>query len=460
MYFTSINRNGKEYIHYGEKSLNFFLKNIFFLSGDNDIYLIYNNEILIHLIENYKMLNIEIDTNEKNFQTLFLTITLNSKRVHIKHISMYIKIDIQYIYTKIYNAVYVNYMTLDKEDINGVFNYYSNNKNIFKSFLYCINNVFNEINFFWKHYNSLTKIAILLFKKKYNKYNLSFYIDECLYMKLKNFYFGGRCEIFNLKNKVYSDILCIDFKNMYTNILTEYYPHGTWRINNDVDKIKNSGFYYVVTTSNIKNPILPLKDIYGKTNYQNGTIEGLYWYEELLLFIEYGGIIDKIVYSIEFENYDMIFNEFANHCISERSDNDIIRKIIFKSLSNNFIGWFGGEDISKYRNIIYPIIVASRGRIKWYKLYQKLILEGNTLLYSDTDSFFISKIKNFTFDDLDKKLFNLNSYDFMFILNKKRYVLKTGNDTICIGINKKVNFDNICDMFSYSLKQPFISAQQ
>jgi hypothetical protein len=347
--------NKKTYIYQGVDCTKALFKSIFLLSKNNDVYFIYNNEILSHIQASQTTLGISIKKSIiADSNILYLEIEHNYKTIHIKHIKLFIKIGIQQIY-KLYNKDYKPYLLETQPDFikRGQFD-----MDIFLKFLNNINHPLGEISCDWVHYNSLTRLSIALFKK-YNMFNIKLHIEQNIYNILKNYYFGGRCEIFH---KIHvSDVYCIDFISMHTTILLEKYPYGEPTIRTGIDTITEVGFYYIHATSNIEPPILPTRD--GVTKYTNGAIEGLYWYEEIKLFVEYGGVITSIDYMISYANYDYIFRDYANHCLTNRKVDDYY-KIVYKVIPNNFIGWFGARNLDECRNIAYPIIVSSRARVK------------------------------------------------------------------------------------------------
>jgi hypothetical protein len=60
-------------------------------------------------------------------------------------------------------------------------------------------------------------------------------------------------------------------------------------------------------------PVLPFRSEEGKLLFPNGVWRGVYWYEELMLFLEEGGKINKIHKIIKFEKKGKPFMEFVEY---------------------------------------------------------------------------------------------------------------------------------------------------
>lgn len=221
---------------------------------------------------------------------------------------------------------------------------------------------------------------------------------------------------------------------MYTNRLMEKYPLGKYKKEINVKKITDNGFFYVSVYSNMVIPILPYRDTCtGKLLFPNGFFSGLYWGEELKLFEENGGKINKIHYSIEFIDKDYIFKDFAETCDQNRKKTKY-DKILWKLIPNSFIGRLGlkyddeesiivKDDVYDPRNydiicdkkinnnwilrvrkknekpvqkgnVMYPSIITSKARILWWKSSMEVIKNKGRILYCDTDSIFAAFKKN------------------------------------------------------------------
>lgn len=279
---------------------------------------------------------------------------------------------------------------------------------------------------------SISGIAYNIYKNYFNTFNVSLNLDIELDKEIRKAYYGGRCEVFgNPYDGEY--IYHFDFTGMYSNRLKEYFPIGN-PIKILKPKWKNEpGFYYIRVESNINLPILPYRCAEtGKLLFPNGIFEGVYWYEEIDLFINEGGVILEIYWGLIYKEMETIFIDFAEHCIKSRN-NSLIDKVVWKMIPNSFIGRLGlkndnektliidDEDYDPRKldvindkkinnkwivrikddtikksisNVTYAAIVTSKSRVIWWKHADKIIKDGGRILYCDTDSLFIAFKEN------------------------------------------------------------------
>ncbi len=279
---------------------------------------------------------------------------------------------------------------------------------------------------------SISGLALKIFYNNFNTYNIPHSIDIKISNLIRPAYYGGRCEVFG--NPTLTDqIFHFDFSGMYSNRLKELFPYGEPFNNNNPTDCHRPGFYYITISSDLQIPILPYR--HPKTNkllFPNGSFSGLYWYEEINLFIKNNGKIKKIHWSIEFKQQAFLFKEFAETCISLRKKTTT-GEILWKLIPNSFIGRLGLKEtneetviihdsfyepfnmnviidkkinnqwivrIKKERkkpiknNVIYPAIITAKARILWWESAQIVINNGGRLLYCDTDSIFVAFNKN------------------------------------------------------------------
>lgn len=287
---------------------------------------------------------------------------------------------------------------------------------------------------------SLPAIAVKLFKKKFNKNKIKIKTCTTLTNIIKEAHFGGRCEV--LGNPIEGEIIHhYDFKNMFGNIMREEFNTSELRFEGNC-KFDEEGFYYIEGFSNIKDlPVLPMRNEEPEgVIYANGFLEGLYWHEEIKLFLEEGGEIEKIHFAIKFRGKKKknIFKKFAEYCMEKRDEGDIEKKIWKKILVSLYgrLGmgvqkkktivvnineydeirkkkiniekeqWYGEValiEIIKDKEetetelkskVIYASIIASKARIKLYKTIKKVMEDGGRVYYYDTDSVFAGFKKN------------------------------------------------------------------
>ena len=260
---------------------------------------------------------------------------------------------------------------------------------------------------------SISGLALNIFKKNFNYFDIPIQLDEDVDNLIRPSYYGGRCEVFGNLKKTES-CYHFDFSGMYTNRLKELYPLGDFKIIKKIDKIECNGFYYVKVRSNLKLPILPYRHpVSKKLLFPNGVFSGLYWCEELLLFIENGGDILEIFYCIKFEKFEYVFKSFGLECENKRQSTRY-DKVLWKLIPNSFIGRLGIKydneetiiildtdyDPRDYNvisdrkinnnwivrvhnklelrkkvnvgNVIYPSIITSKARILWWNPLKRL----------------------------------------------------------------------------------------
>lgn len=365
-----------------------------------------------------------------------------------------------------------NIFDFKKESIH----YCMNDVLILKKIIEDVYEIFKEINknfiFFLKNSNSSPSLSYKLYFKFFNNYNIEKKISIELYEYIKLSYHGGRCEIFGNSDK--DEITkYYDFSGMYGQCMMDFFPYGDYEIELNVKNIKKIGFYYIKAESNENYPVLPIKKD-GKLFFPNGSINGLFWHEEIELFLENGGILKEIKYGIIFKNKDKIFEIFVKN-FNKIRDKGGYYKLLGKLLINSLYGGFGMSEVSSFtyltfsesefseimektdiksyykinfcfiieiiknhksnllfnkenkkwnnnfhdRNIMYASIIASKARIKLFRKITEVLEDGGKLLYCDTDSVFASYKKN-----NKSKLDWLETYEKSCFILPKFYILK------------------------------------
>jgi len=278
---------------------------------------------------------------------------------------------------------------------------------------------------------SISSLSLEVFKESFNTLGLETRLDKKYDKIIREAYFGGRCEIFgNVKEG--EKIFHFDFTGMYSEIMKEDFCFGKIKIVKEIqDKWEiQEGFYDVdVLSIDMNIPVLPFRNEEGKLLFPNGNWRGTYWYEELKLFLDEGGIIVKIHKIIKFEKVGKPFVEFVGYFkeLRKKSEfNNVFWKLFINSMygrmgmeENNIkteiVGQTGYKRIESKKEIIKEIIInkmtvvtyvnenkndhvdsnvciaaaiTSKARIKLYKAYKEVLKNGGRLLYSDTDSIF------------------------------------------------------------------------
>ena len=250
-------------------------------------------------------------------------------------------------------------------------------------------------------------------------------------------------------------------------------------------------------------PILPFKcPKTKKLLFPNGIFRTEVWSEELQLFLDNGGKILKVLKILKFEisSRKKVFAEFAETCLKKRQAASTgINKLIWKLIPNSLIGRLGlkndqtcsfyefeedydpniygtkllsdtktltdksiilitvkrEENLIKYGNVVYPAIITSKARIKWWTTSQIILKNGGKILYCDTDSIFAAFKTNQDNKSYGDVLWDTNKKDTKIknacFANPKAYALKlfTGEEIIKIkGINKnELTFEKFEKLF-------------
>lgn len=291
-----------------------------------------------------------------------------------------------------------------------------------------------NININKKKILSISSLSLNIFFNNFNNKNINLKYSENLDNLVRKSYYGGRCEVFG---NAYDDekVFHYDFPGMYSQCMKERFPIGEYYINYNVKDINKTGFYYIKYKSNMSIPILPH---HNKNNFKllftNGFNEGLYWFEEILLFIENGGEILDITYAIIYDNYDYCFTDFINEfdklrqiggeykTFSKMVVNSLYGRLAMKKKNEktelinidefyNIINKYKINSASFYSkyvlisyesdnnyNLLSNIAISSattaKARIKLYNAYKSVIKNNGRILYSDTDSIFAAYKKN------------------------------------------------------------------
>lgn len=386
--------------------------------------------------------------------------------------------------------------------------YKKNNKNLImfnlKSSLleYCLDNVkliidfINQLNSVLTKYNlnflsnsySVSSLSYKIFFKKCNSKGVEQRISKKHEEFLRDSYFGGRCEVFgNLKDDEF--IKYFDFSGMYGQCMIENFHSGEGSFEN-LKNFNKPGFYTVEYLSNFDYlPVLPSRQELGKLFFLNQKSVGTFWFEEIILFLQEGGSILKILNSFVFDRYEQTFIEFIEKFDEIKKKNDFCKtlgKLIinslyggmamreddsfchltyseiellylienlnvlkFYSVNNVFVLEIQNDFKSRFyfktkakknsvRNVSYAAAITSKARIKLYKAMQSVINDGGRLLYCDTDSIYAAYPNN---DKRQKTpLFEwLEFYDDGIFITSKSYAFKNNSKegVSSKGVNNK-----------------------
>lgn len=199
---------------------------------------------------------------------------------------------------------------------------------------------------------SLSSLSFYVYFKYFNKYKVKRSIKKEDEIYLRDSYFGGRCEVFGNKRED-ERVFYFDFPGMYASCMLERNVYGECRLVYDVsENIEIPGFYNIQWYSNISQPVLPHHNIINsKLLFTNGFGSGTYWFEEIILFKKYGGVVLKINSALIYENFDFIFKDFINYFNAFK-----LSSALYKSLSKLIINSFYGRCGLKPADEIYLFI--------------------------------------------------------------------------------------------------------
>lgn len=373
-----------------------------------------------------------------------------------------------------------------------------------------IENILKEMQIPIKSVVSAPSLSLKIFEKKFNHKKVRVAYKHFQDRFVRTAYYGGRCEVFG--NPIKDDyIFHFDFPGMYALCMKEKFPYGNYKIITYPKTWEEPGFYFIEGFSPIEQhiPILPqhrFRD--SKLIFCNGFIKGCYWFEEISLFVSQGGQINKIIYGIVYEHYDFVFKDFIEYFDKIRSQGSEY-KTFAKLMVNSLYGRFGMRDIEYYtfferkenlealhkkisihsyitvndyvlieaeidhklkniykdvrikhphNNVSLAASITSKARIKLFKGIMDSRNEGGRLLYTDTDSIFMSFKSNIIGNKMGEVFWNPSDenteiLDAVFA-SPKMYALKYKNrETVKIkGVNAtNMTFDEFKEMF-YSKK--------
>lgn len=360
------------------------------------------------------------------------------------------------------------------------------------------------INKWWELSNSLPGISLKIFETVFNVKKIQLYSnieDDFLF---RSAYYGGRCEVFgNSKNN--ENIYHFDFTGMYAQVMLEDFNYGSYEIVQNPKEIVKNGFYFIEGFSSNEIPVMPHhSDKNSKLMFTNGYFRGLYWWEEIVLFLETGGKILKIEFWLKFKKNGKIFYNFVETFSKMRKvgkSYNTVCKLIVNSIygrlgmsevmsetrlfnKKNYLefadknekiiikeNWINDLVFVEYfkekknnninSNVMLAAAITSKARIKLYKGFMSVISGGGRLLYCDTDSIFAAFEKNVDNIKFGEIFFDTEKNDTkikkaVFALPKAYSIVFQNGKTVTKikGFNNlKINFEEFKEMFESGNKK-------
>ncbi len=184
-----------------------------------------------------------------------------------------------------------------------------------------------------KYSYSISSYAIQYYFSKYNNFQKK--LPQNLDYIIRDSYFGGRCEVFG--NATENEFTYhFDFRGMYSLCMKESLPTFNFKYV-EVGDINLPGFYKITFSSNMEIPVLPVRaDL---LYFPNGRYTGVYWYEEIKLFLDEGGVVEKIHFAILCDT-GYCLDKFSREFDDMRSGS-VCQNIIGKLVINSFYGRLG-----------------------------------------------------------------------------------------------------------------------
>ena len=338
-------------------------------------------------------------------------------------------------------------------------------------------------------------LSLKIFLAKYNKKNIDLKYNSLLDNYVRSAYYGGRCEVFgNPKNS--TKLYHFDYSGMYGWCLQQKFPYGSYVFKNTNLNINTPGYYYIEYSSNMEIPVLPHHNpLNNKLMFTNGRNSGVFWFEEIQLFQQEGGIIHDVKSGVVFDNYDYCFDTFVDHFNKLRTLGGAY-KVFSKFIVNSLYGKLGNKqyevetvfitytqylemlkknveitNVSSINNIFlvsYKVkrnqhqkfgiqfagVITAKARVRLYKTLKEIQKNGGRLLYCDTDSYFVEYEKDVLGETHGEAYWDPNKSDTVIedavYIAPKMYGLKYKNHEVVKlkGIeNKKITFSEMKHAF-------------
>lgn len=352
---------------------------------------------------------------------------------------------------------------------------------------------------------SISSLALKIFEKKFNPFQIKLSGNELLGKYLLNSYYGGRCEVYGNRD-IGEKIIFYDFEGMYGLCMKEPLPWGNWTIVHNPTNFDQPGFYFIKYNSEMPIPVLPHRSaITGKLIFPNGkSLSGWHYFEEINYFISLGGEVISASQGIVFDKFNSIFEEYVSFFDQYRANGGSL-KFLGKLLVNSLYGRLGMKERSTHtffvkadefvanktqygsilsvssignyllietekdflrlkqkflkknnfkNNLSLAAAITAKARIRLHNDQMRIEKLGGRMLYSDTDSIFAAFKKPCDYEAIAISLFphkvDFSITDAIFI-NPKSYGLTKKNGETEIKIkglpSSAVSFEKLKGLF-------------
>ncbi|MFN7611021.1 MAG: DNA polymerase, partial [bacterium] len=233
----------------------------------------------------------------------------------------------------------ISYLISDLTVLHEVMSVFS--KNIFADYILDI-----------KDYLTLPSLAFAIFRSSFfdkakNKLPI---IKYSRFAFLEEGYYGGSVDLYKPSgNQVY----CYDAVSLYPFSMLNDMPVGDAIYSNDPNLSNWFGFLRVKVKcpDNLLNPILPFRKEDGTVIHPVGSWTGVYFSEELKN-AEKLGYKFEILEGLKFERGSDIFKDYFEHFFKLKSENSEIKRKIGKLMLNSLYGRFGMKNIDTVIDIV------------------------------------------------------------------------------------------------------------
>jgi DNA polymerase type B, organellar and viral len=249
-----------------------------------------------------------------------------------------------FIYIRIFSIKFINshrIFPITELELVNLFN----GKDLYDALLKAQSIYFNKYNVDITTIVSTGSLAFKLFRINFLlKYNSIPILDKYIDSIIRKSYFGGGVHVFKL-NKIIKNVYHYDINSLYPFAMLSAMPFKYLRtfIPNTKFKINNNFFGFIkveVTISNKCKKILLPHRIDDKIIHEPGTFIGIYFSEELKLYLKNPYYQFKYLECYEFTKF-YPFKDYVNTFYKIKSNSSGVDKAIAKLLLNNLYGFFG-----------------------------------------------------------------------------------------------------------------------
>jgi DNA polymerase type B, organellar and viral len=248
-----------------------------------------------------------------------------------------------YIYIKIFSIKFINshrIFPISESELIKLFKGDDLHDSLSKAQLYYFNNYNVDITSIVSTGSLAFKLFRINFLKKYNSILI---LSKELDSTIRQSYFGGGVHVFKL-NQIIKNVFHYDINSLYPFAMLKAMPFKLIRTFSPNTKFKINDFFgfikvEVTINENCKRILLPHR-VGDKIIHSSGTFEGIYFSEELKLYLKNKSYNITYLELYEFSKF-YPFKDYVNTFYDIKSKSLNIDRFIAKLLLNNLYGFFG-----------------------------------------------------------------------------------------------------------------------